>query len=119
MLAPASLIAPGNRVHPLGAFDAHGPAIIPRCPPPIFTPADLDDARLGVGLVAGQLVRRQDRHHAVDARNCLQRRRLQLFLVADDANDGSERAFTQVGSQTQRFHALDNVLNLFVGGVRF
>ncbi len=52
---------------------AHGPAIIARWPPPIFTPATSTTLGSRMGLAAGQLVGRQHRNHLRHAGNRLQR----------------------------------------------
>ena len=45
------------------------------------------------------------------------RRDLQLGLVADHADDRAIRAAAQMGFQAERFDALDDVVDLLVGGI--
>ena len=68
-------------------------------------------------LTAGQLERLQNRQHLFDAGYGKQRLGLELALVADDADQGALLAAAEVRLKAQVTDTLQNVLDVFVGGV--
>ena len=90
---------------------AHGPAIIPRWPPPILTPfTSMTESSL-VELAAGQLERLEDRDHLLDPGDRLQRLDLELVLVADDPDDRPRDALAEVRRQAQGLDPLEDMLD--------
>ena len=71
----------------------------------------------GVKFPAGQLERLEDRQHLLDAGYGQERLDLQFALVADDADDGAHLAAAEVRLEPQFTNALQNVFNVFFGGV--
>ena len=112
MFAPAALthaaIASSRSSHSI----AQGPAIMRQIAAADLHAAHVDDARLGVGFVAGQLIGWQHGNHVGHAGDRPQRSVLQLGFVADDADDRAIGAAAQMGLQAERFHPLDDVVDL-------
>ena len=104
------------RVEPLEAFDGAGAGDHRQVAAADLHAGHVDDRRLGLGLVAGQLVGGQNRNDVGHAGDRPQRSGLQFRFVADHADDRAELAAAQMGLQAERFHAFDDMVDLGVAG---
>ena len=104
---------------------AQGPAIMTSAPPPMrdrldagpTSPPTMTTVSAWCNLAAGELERLEDRQHLFDAGDGRQRLGLQLALVADDADDGALLAAAEVRLEAQFADALQDVVDLLLGGV--
>src|SRR5262249_62143236 len=116
-IGPRGLDVPGDLVEQLGALDRAGPGDHAERAAADADLADGYDRVGGLELPAGQLERLEDRQHLLDAGDGRQRLGLQLVLVADDADDGAQRAAAEVRLEAQFLDTLQDVLDLLLGGV--
>ena len=96
MFAPAALTRPAIASQALEAFDGARPGDHRQRSAADLDRADLDDRVVTVQFPAGELERLEDRQHLLDAGDGGQRFRLQLVLVADDADDRAMLALAVV-----------------------
>ena len=85
---------------------------------PIVTGFDFDDLVSGVHLPTCQLERLEDGQHLLHARHGLQRLRLQLLLIANDAEDGPLLTVDAMGAQTQVLDTAEDIIDLLWCGFR-
>src|SRR5205085_9831129 len=113
-ISAGSLHRAGNSIKPFGPFDSTRAGDHRQVAAANLYARHIDDTWLGMSLTAGELVGWQHGNHFGNAGDCLQSSRLQLGLVADDANDRAVSPAAQMGLQTKRLDALHHVIDLFV-----
>src|SRR5262249_45917984 len=115
---PGRLHLTGDVVEQVGAFDGAWPGDhAQRAAADTHASADLHNAIFLVELATGQLERLEDRQHLFHAGNGGERLGLELVLIADDADDGAVFAAADVWLEAQLRDALEDVVDLFAGGV--
>ena len=94
-----------------------GPAMTTKPSPPILTPPTSMTVGSGLDLAAGELVRLEDRHDLLDARERLQRLQARLAaLVADGADDVALDAVDDVRLVAEVADPLEDLVELLFRG---
>ena len=119
MFAPAFLTTPAIGVHPLRRLDgarAGDHRQVAAADLHLLAPLPTSTiVGLGCASRLASLYGRHHGHHLGDAGDGRQRRRLQLRLVADDADDRAVRAAADRGLKPQLLDLLGHVLDLLFG----